>query len=239
MSHRADDLREGVRRGRVPACIPQAVVFDMDGLMLDTERLDRELWRAVVEGRGGQFPDALHAMLIGRREVDAECTLREHLGAGFPLEEARAQVWRLRRARLAECGVPLKPGLRELLDCLEAAAIRKAVATSTTRDRALESLGALVTRFAVLCCGDEVERGKPAPDIYRLAAERLALAPVDCLALEDSPAGLAAAEAAGMPAIFVPDLVQPAREPRYRLESLAHVSAWLQQTLGMHGARPG
>ena len=216
---------------RVPDRVPAAVVFDMDGLMLDTERLERELWRVVVGRRGGVFPDSLYAALVGRREVDSSRTLRENLGAQFPLKEARAEVRQLWRERVASQGMPLKPGLHELLDCLERAAVPKAVATSTVRERALESLGPLAARFAVLCGGDEVVNGKPAPDIYCLAARRLALDPRDCLALEDSPVGLAAAEAAGMDAILIPDLVEPDVEPRYRLGSLEQVTAWLRPAL--------
>ena len=224
-------MSAGPRRGRVPDRLPKAVVFDMDGLMLDTERLERELWRTVVARRGGEFPDSLYAALVGRRESDSAPTLREHLGAGFALEEARAEVRKLWRERTAVDGAPLKPGLHELLNCLEASSLPTAVATSTARERALESLGPLAMRFAVLCFGDEVVHGKPEPDIYRLAAARLTLEPRDCLALEDSPAGLAAAEAAGMPAILIPDLVEPEVEPRYRLESLAEVTAWLRPAL--------
>lgn len=215
---------------RLPSALPAAVVFDMDGLMLDTERLDRDLWQAAARRHGLDIPDALHATLVGRRIADAERTLLEHFGTGFPLAQLRAEVHAQWEA-VAAAGLPRKPGLEPLLALLEQAGIPKAVATSTARAKALVSLGPLAARFHALACGDEVRAGKPAPDIFVLAAQRLGIAPARCLALEDSPPGVAAARAAGMPVIMIPDLVAPREPPPYLCASLSQVSEWLQSLL--------
>ena len=125
---------------RMPARLPRAVVFDMDGLMLDTERLDRDLWQAAARERALDIPDALHAALVGRRAADAERTLVAHLGADFPLAEIREQVHARWHAIAVGHGLPRKPGLQRLLAALERARIPKAIATSTPRRSACESV---------------------------------------------------------------------------------------------------
>jgi HAD superfamily hydrolase (TIGR01509 family) len=220
---------------RLPAALPRAVVFDMDGLMLDTERLDRDLWRAVTQPLGIEFPDALHAALVGRPVRDSLRNLRAHFGADFPLDELRAQIEERWLRIAADPGLPRKPGLEELLTLLEEIGIPKAVATSTARGKALHSLGVLASRFHAVICGDEVVHGKPAPDIYLLAAQRLGVAPAHCLALEDSPAGVAAARSAGMPVVMIPDTVTPQRAPEFLCESLEQVAQWVRR---LRGARP-
>lgn len=212
----------------MPERLPRAVVFDMDGLMLDSERLVRTLWQDAVRRRGYALTDAIHATLIGRREPESEALLRAHFGASFPMDEIRSEVQHDWRRRVLEHGIPRKPGLDPLLDFLEANAIPRAVATSTARQQALISLGPLFHRFHATVCGDEVPEGKPAPDIYLRAAERLDVSPGDCLALEDSIAGVTAAERAGMTVIMVPDLVAPPEHVRHVSPSLTEVTVWLR-----------
>ncbi|HVF65427.1 MAG TPA: HAD family phosphatase [Casimicrobiaceae bacterium] len=203
---------------------PQAVIFDMDGLMLDTEPLAARAWTDAANACGIPFDKAVTTRLIGRTFVDCRALILDHHGSNYPVDQLM-NGWGVAYDALVEReGVAVKRGLVELLDWLEAAAIDKAVATSTRRERAcrkLENAGVL-HRFSAIAGGDEVEHGKPAPDLFLLAAERLAVAPAECLVLEDSPAGLTAAHRAGMHAIGVPDLCKlPATIEEKRLIAMA------------------
>jgi beta-phosphoglucomutase-like phosphatase (HAD superfamily) len=206
--------------------MPSAIVFDMDGVILDSERLDRQFWHSVAATYGLEFPDALHDRMIGVHEFDTVDLLRAHFGNDFAgAMRARDAMW---RTLLSHGGVPHKNGARALLTFLEAVGIPKAIATSTERDRALQFLGGLARRFEALACGDEVALRKPAPDVYLLAASRLKLDPRECVALEDSPVGYAAA---GMMPILIPDLLLPATPPRYSCNSLQDILEWLRPAL--------
>jgi HAD superfamily hydrolase (TIGR01509 family) len=207
-------------KARRPSTRPVAVIFDMDGLMLDTESLALQTWRDAAAAIGVEFDLALLPAMIGRNYRDCREMLREHYGATYPVEQLTATCLTIFDAIVARDGVAQKPGLRELLDWLEGENVARAVATSTRRDRAEAQLAqqGLLERFALLVGGNEVERGKPAPDIFLLAASRLAVAAGDCVVLEDSEPGVRAALAAGMMPIMVPDLHRPspdllAREP--------------------------
>lgn len=189
--------------------VPDAVLFDMDGLMLDSERAMLETWREAARSESIQADDALWLSMVGVHDRASFAMLAQRLG-----EEAatrlRATNDRLYDQRVA-AGLPRKPGLLELLDLLDAHGVPKAVATSTRRDRAIRKLSAsgLIERFAVIVTGSDVEHPKPAPDIYLLAALRLGVDPRRCLVLEDSEPGVRAALAAGATPIQVPDLVAP------------------------------
>jgi len=216
-----------------PLLRPAAVIFDMDGLMLDTESLGPQTWREAAANIGVDFDLDLLPSMIGRNYRDCREMLREHYGPAYPVEELTAMCLTVFDAIVAREGIAQKPGLRELLDWLEAENVVCAVATSTRRDRAEAQLTqqGLLARFAALVGGNEVERGKPAPDIFLLAASRIDVAAADCLVLEDSEPGVRAALAAGMMPIMVPDLHRPsegllAREPLV-LSSLHDVRAHL------------
>ena len=212
--------------------LPAAVVLDMDGLMLDSERVERCAWRRACAARGFDFDDRFHCTLVGRRDADVRADLYRRFGASFPLEDIQAEAHTLWLGRVREQGMPLKPGLGELLEAIDELGLPKAVATSSIRSRVELSLGALAARFDAIVCGDEVREGKPSPEIYLLAAQRLAVDPVACLALEDSQAGLLAAERAGMVAVLIPDLVEPLAAPRRHAGSLLEVRDWLLKRAG-------
>jgi HAD superfamily hydrolase (TIGR01509 family) len=195
---------------------PKAVIFDMDGLMLDTEPRYREAWIEAAAECGSVLSDEAYSPVIGRTLREGEQYILEHFGADFPLEQFRAACRRLERIHLEAGPLPKKPGLEALIAFLESRRIPLAVATSTTRDmapRQLEAAG-LLHHFNAIATGDEIEHGKPAPDLFLLAASRLGIDPADCLVLEDSAAGVAAAHAAGMPVFMVPDLLPPSEETR-------------------------
>jgi HAD superfamily hydrolase (TIGR01509 family) len=222
-----------MRRAPRPRLRPAAVIFDMDGLMLDTERLAPLAWRDAAAAMGVAFDMALIAPMIGRNFRDCQSIITAHYGADFPVA-AMMRAWHVAYDAIVERdGIAIKPGLHALLDWLEAEGIPKAVATSTRRDRAQAKLAqtALLPRFSALVGGDEVTHGKPAPDIFLAAAQRLVQHPAHCLVLEDSEPGMRAALAAGMTPIMVPDLHLPsaalaALEPLV-LASLADVAAHL------------
>lgn len=188
----------------------QGVIFDMDGLMLDTEPIYWASMQQAARELGYSFDDEMRAAFIGRSIPAWQATLVQTFGADYPqFRSRRRQLW---EQHVRKFGAPQKAGLDELLNQLEEDGLPKAVATSSTRPDALLCLGRLAGRFDAIVTGDEVTRGKPAPDIFLLAAQRLALSPQHCLALEDSEAGALAALAAGMTVIIVPDLKQPSGE---------------------------
>jgi HAD superfamily hydrolase (TIGR01509 family) len=192
--------------------LPQAVIFDMDGLMLDTEPLAARAWLEAARHMGISFDDAISPRLIGRNFADCRMLISTHHGESYPTD-ALMRRWHVAYdAIVAREGIALKPGLLELLSWLESREIRKAVATSTRRSRAIAKLlhTSLLDRFATLVGGDEVQRGKPEPDIFLEAAARIHAAPAECVVLEDSVPGVRAAVAGGMHTIMVPDTPAPA-----------------------------
>ncbi|HTA45833.1 MAG TPA: HAD family phosphatase [Bryobacteraceae bacterium] len=189
----------------------EAVIFDMDGLMLDTEPFYRAAWQRAARECGYEISDELWFDFVGRTRAGGEDLMVQLFGAGFPLEAFRAASLRTEKAVFAEAVPAKKPGLDRLLGFLDLRGLPCAVATSTDRNRATEHLSShrLLDRFNVMATGDEVEHGKPAPDLFLLAAGRLAVAPANCLVLEDSEAGVLAAHHAGMRIFIVPDLRLP------------------------------
>jgi HAD superfamily hydrolase (TIGR01509 family) len=187
----------------------KAVVCDMDGLLFDTETIYRKVWQQACAECGHELPDDLYATFVGRPTADCEAKLLEFFGAHFPQDEVRVLRRALWEAHVSECGIQTKSGVQELLDEIAQRALLSAVATSTTRNGALKCLGDLARRFNAIVTGDEVQRGKPAPDIFLLAASRLNVSPRECLVLEDSELGAQGAIAAGMKAVIVPDVIQP------------------------------
>lgn len=190
---------------------PEAVIFDMDGLLLDSERVALACFEAAARALGLIWDPTLGQNLVGRSARDSDRLLQAHYGPDFPLVALRDGFDRAYDHAIQQGSIPLKPHARALLDHLERLQIPCAVATSTQRFRAETKLAKcqLLARFKALACGDEVTRGKPAPDIFELAAARLGVEPRACLALEDSNPGVRAAVSASMPVVMVPDLVPP------------------------------
>jgi HAD superfamily hydrolase (TIGR01509 family) len=220
-------------RARRPERLPLAMVFDMDGLMLDTERIAPRCWSEAATALGVNFDTALMPAMIGRNSRDSRQYVLDHYGDDFPVDALMLQARARFDAIVEREGITVKPGLHALLEWLETLGILRAVATSTRRDRAQVHLQhcALLSRFHTLVGGDEVARGKPAPDIFLLAAERLNVEPSNCIVLEDSEPGVRGALAAGMIPIMVPDTMEPsldllARQPLV-LPTLAEVHVHL------------
>jgi HAD superfamily hydrolase (TIGR01509 family) len=195
----------------------EAVLFDMDGLLLDTEVIYIEAMQQAARSLDREMAlDFCHSM-VGVPERECSLMIEAYYGEGFSIDEFRGRFYRLLRG-LLEAGIPLKPGVVELLDFLADRGLPLAVATSSARstaERHLSHVG-LLDRFTALATRDDVERPKPHPDIYLEAARRLGVPPERCIAFEDSNLGLEAAHAAGTMAFMVPDLLQPLPETRAR-----------------------
>ena len=166
-----------------------AVVFDMDGLMVDTEPVYKASWQQAASELNYELPDNVYTTFVGRPTEACERILVEHLGPRFPLPAFRLRWPLLWRAEIGRAGVQVKRGLFELLAFLEAQRVPVAVATSTESDLAALTLGlsGLAHHFGIVVSGEQVAAGKPAPDIYLEAARRLRVPAADCVALAGRP----------------------------------------------------
>lgn len=197
----------------------EAVLFDMDGLMLDTERISMRAWQAGCADCGFTLTDAQFLEIIGHRESDCLRLIRGMHGDRFS-DAALAASTREHYARMLESGVPVMRGLVESLELLVDAGVPMAVATSTHHAVAVAKLrrAGVAHFFRAVVGGDQAARGKPAPDLYLAAALSVRCVPARCLALEDSGPGLRAASAAGCVPVLIPDLKPPTPE----VSALAH-----------------
>jgi HAD superfamily hydrolase (TIGR01509 family) len=217
---------------------PAAVIFDMDGLMLDSERAIIGCLAEAARELGHDLPEMLWLSMVGHSEAVCRHLLDEAVG-----ETQRDLI--LRRSHVlydavVAAGVPHRPGILAMLDFLQTRDIPRAVATSTRRPLALKKLEAssLLPRFDAICTSSDVEHPKPAPDVYLLAARSLGVDPTQCLVLEDSPTGVRAALAAGMYPIQIPDLLEPDDAVRALghliLPSLDDARVLLERRLAVH-----
>lgn len=191
---------------------PAAVICDMDGLLVDSERLERRAWLAAAADHGVEMTDERFATFIGYPIDECERMLAGYYGASFDVVAYRATCHRHMRAIVEAEGVPLRPGAFEWLAFVAGLGIPLGVATSSGPALVQERLGGHLHHFAAVVTRADVARGKPNPDLYLEAAARLGAEPAACLALEDSPTGARAAIAAAMPVIIVPDMVVPPPE---------------------------
>ena len=192
---------------------PAGAIFDVDGLMLDTERFLLPFWVEAGKSLGWDVKEELGIRAIGLNGNDIRLSCMDEMGKDFPYDEFRIELNRLYYGNM-EKGIPHKTGLIPLLDYLYSLGIPMAVATSAKRETTLfkfEKAG-LSDRFPFLVCGDEVLRGKPAPDIFLLAAEKMGQSPLNCVGFEDSPAGLQGLHAAGIRSVFIKDIIEPPSE---------------------------
>jgi HAD superfamily hydrolase (TIGR01549 family) len=193
---------------------PAGILFDMDGLMLDTERLEIGFCVRISAEMGWPTEEAFLRSSVGMSSAVAEKYYKAEYGAEYPFLEIWKRVVEAETEFGNREGLPRKPGLLVLLNKLRGLEIPMAVATSSYRKLGEWKLSSAGIRdyFTILTCGDEVERGKPEPDIFLLAAERLGLDPASCVGFEDSPAGLTGLAKAGIKSVFVKDLVEPPGE---------------------------
>lgn len=212
-----------------------AVLFDMDGLVLDTEKLYTRFWQEAACACG--YP-MTKEQALGMRSLNRGAGLskmQSYFGPDVDYDFIRQKRIELMDAFVEKEGVTLKPGIHELLAFLKERGIKTAIATSSPMERTvlyLTSVG-LQNSFDELVSGYMVERGKPEPDIYLYAAEKLGVKPEECMVLEDSPAGILAAHRAGCMPVMIPDQDEPDEETGKLLyakaESLAAVISLLNE----------
>jgi HAD superfamily hydrolase (TIGR01509 family) len=215
----------------------RAVVFDLDGLMVDSEPLAREAWRVLLARHDAELDEETAGAILGLRLEDSAACIKRQFNLPLSLEE----IINERRSifdRLASGSLQPMPGLAGLISAIDRRGLKRAVATSGHRgyaSRVLESIG-LADGFAAIVTGETVRNGKPAPDIYLAAARALGLQPGDCLALEDAPHGIQAAKAAGLLCVAVPNRFTARLDlgaADYLLPSLSAVMAELDGIIGL------
>jgi len=190
------------------------VIFDMDGLMFDTERLASTTWKEAGKKFGYDIDYSVFRKTVGLNKPESGKVYREYYGKGFPYEEMRREKIKLAESHILSSGVPLKDGIFELLNYLKSRGLKIALATLTKRSRTEMLLGLSDAKkyFDLITCGDEIKNGKPNPEIFLSSAGRMDLKPENCIVLEDSEYGIIAASRAGMLPVMIPDMVEPGEE---------------------------
>jgi HAD superfamily hydrolase (TIGR01509 family) len=192
----------------------KSVIFDFDGTVADTERFALEAWPKVSRKWGYPVTEEMARRFVGVNEATEWQMLRAEFGDSFPYYKVRDEISALQRKSAEKDGIAVKKGFDMLMARVKEAALPYALATSTPR----KSIGwklrcsGLAGVFQLIVCGDEIENGKPAPDIFLEAARLTGIAPEDCIGIEDSEAGLRGLRGAGIRSVFIKDLITPAQD---------------------------
>lgn len=192
----------------------KAAIFDMDGLLLDTERIFLDAFKKTSDTLGFKFDMALFIKLIGTNSLKTKEIMINSFDKGFNYDLFRETWVSYVDDYLSRNPIPLKEGAAEILDKIKEISLPMAVATSTRYSDALKSLEStgIVHYFEFVVAGDQVTKGKPDPEIYLKAAQKLDAVPEECVVFEDSENGVKSAYDAGMDVIQVPDLLEPSDE---------------------------
>lgn len=190
------------------------VVFDMDGVLFDTEILCLKSWLAIAAEYGISDMEQVFPSCIGRNQNDSKEIVLGHYGSDFPYREFRLAAAEWLHNWIEENGLPLKKGVHELLSYLEANHWKIGLASSSSYASVTDHLkrADILHYFSAIVAGDQILHSKPAPDIYLSACQKLHTPPKSCYAIEDSPNGIRAASRAGMMPIMVPDMIAADRE---------------------------
>lgn len=191
-----------------------AVVFDMDGVIFDSERLVIECWKVIADKYGIENIEEACFECLGINAALTKELMKKRYGEEFPYDAYKKEMSALFHSRAAGGKLPQKKGIVELLTFLKEKHIPTAVASSTRREVVIRELeeGGLLPYFDQVICGDMVKHSKPEPDIFLKACESLSVDPAEAFAIEDSYNGIRAAFRAGMKPIMVPDLAEPTEE---------------------------
>ncbi len=191
-----------------------AVIFDMDGVIFDSERKVIECWQEVAARRGIPEIEPVLERCLGVNADSSRVIMKERYGQDFPYDDCAREASRIFHGRYDGGRLPLKPGVEPLLRALKERGKRVALASSTRRQSVEQELrdAGLLRWFDALVCGDMVKRSKPAPDIFLTACAEIGTAPADAYAVEDSWNGIRSAAAGGLRAIMVPDLMPATAE---------------------------
>lgn len=191
-----------------------AVIFDMDGVIFDSERLVIECWKVVADKYGIDNIEEACFECLGINAALTKELMKKRYGETFPYDAYKKEMSAIFHSRAAGGKLPQKKGIKELLTFLKENQIPTAVASSTRREVVMRELeeGGLLPYFDRVICGDMVERSKPEPDIFLKACESLSIDATEAYAIEDSYNGIRAAFRAGMKPIMVPDLAEPTEE---------------------------
>ena len=213
------------------------VIFDMDGVIFDSERLLIDCWKIVADRHGVPDIEATLSLCLGVNVNVSRQIYFDRYGADFPLDDYKVETRALFRAQCPNGHPPVKAGARELLSWLSDRGVPLALASSTNTEivRMELSNAGLLDFFTVVIGGDQIVRGKPEPDIFLAAAKALGTAAADCYVIEDSFNGVRAAHASGAHTLMVPDIVPPDGEMEEKAEaifaSLDEVRAYLDRRL--------
>ncbi len=213
-----------------------ALIFDMDGVILDSEQLVRRSWNLAAQDYGAANSDPVFLLTVGTTRKHTCDILREHYGADFPAEEFNTSLSKIYHEIEALEGVPVKTGARELLQWAKQTGFRVGLASSTRQPIVERELGRenLLQYFDFVLGGDRIARSKPFPDIYETACREMGVQPANAFAIEDSYNGIRAAHTAGMMPVMVPDLLPPTEEMRQLstavFSDLTEFHAYLEKT---------
>ena len=186
----------------------KAVIFDMDGVIFDTEKVYLDIWTEVFEKYGYKMTKELYVNVMGTGRKNVIKTFLENFGDDLPIEKMYEEKDNQLFYIIENQGIPLKEGVKELFSMLKEKNYKIALATSAKRERVEKQIKDkwLKESFDAIVCGDDVEKGKPSPDIFLKAAKKIDVEPENCFVVEDSPAGIKAAFSGGMKGIHVEDL---------------------------------
>lgn len=192
----------------------KAVVFDMDGVIFDTERMYLQAWRQVGTRDGIKNVEQSARKCIGLSAVDSVALMRKEYGEDFPIEQYHKEIDSIVKETIILQGMPLKDGAVEILEYLKSIDFTVGLASSTKYDKIISHLerADLKKYFSVIMGGDMISHSKPDPEIYVKTCEKLGTEPKHTIAIEDSQNGIRSAFGAGMMPIMVPDLIEPTDE---------------------------